>query len=111
MLPELREGMGTAEGWPWWPPAWPVPWRSRERRGWKEWPPAEGKRHVLCRSGVPTQSRGPGDHPWPTLNCSVECPFPGTPETYQVEHLALKRIHPREARDVSGEFSMLLKKP
>ena len=24
-----------------------------------------------------TQSRGPGDHPWPTLSCSMEHPFPG----------------------------------
>lgn len=103
MLPELREGMGTAEGWPWWPPAWPVPGGAERGGGWKEWSPAEGKRHVLCRSGVSTQSRGPGDHPQPCSTVHMMS-FPGTPAVPGGAPGFEKDTPKRGSRDVSGSL-------
>ena len=111
MLPEPREGTGTAEGVALVAPGLSGALEEQREEGLEGVAPGRGKGHLFRCSGVPTQSRGPGDHPWPTLSCPVEHPFPGPPEMSQVENLALKRTRPREAQDVSGEFSLLLKKP
>lgn len=77
MLPEPREGTGTAEGVALVAPGLAGALEEQREEGLEGVAPSRGKGAPLPLLWGPHSVSGPWDHPWPTLSCSMEHPFPG----------------------------------